>query len=51
MDPPPNTVIPLPGVGTLTLNEQKTTTGPGGNRSITVNAVHLHPTGLVVGDV
>ena len=45
--PPPNTTVPLPGVGTLTLNEQTTTTGPGGLRSITVNAVHLHLAGTL----
>jgi hypothetical protein len=50
--PPPNTTVPLPGVGTLTLNEQTSTVGPGGLRSITVNAIHLHLAGaLANGDI
>ena len=49
--PPANTTLTIPLVGTLILNEQTTTTGPGGNRSITVNAVHLHLTGLLSGDI
>jgi hypothetical protein len=51
VNPAPNTSVAVAGVGTLTLNEQTSTTGPGGNRSITVNAVHLHLAGLVQGDV
>jgi hypothetical protein len=46
-NPPPNTAVPLPGVGTLTLNEQTSTVGPGGLRSITVNGVHLHLAGTL----
>jgi hypothetical protein len=50
--PPANTTVPLPGVGTLTLNEQTSTVGPGGLRSITVNGIHLHLAGaLGTGDV
>lgn len=49
--PAPNTVVAIPLVGTITLNEQTTTTGPGGNRSITVNAAHLRLTGVLTGDV
>jgi hypothetical protein len=49
-NPPPNTQIPIPLVGTLTLNEQSASQ-VGGTRSITVNAVHLHLTGLLTGDV
>jgi hypothetical protein len=45
--PPPNTPVPLPGIGMLTLNEQSSTVGPGGLRSITVNAVHLHLAGTL----
>jgi hypothetical protein len=50
--PPPNTTVPLPGVGTLTLNEQTSTASPGGLRSITINAIHLHLAGtLGSGDI
>lgn len=50
--PPPNTTVALPGVGTLVLNQQTTTVGSGGNRSITVNAVHVHLAGtLGSGDI
>jgi hypothetical protein len=50
--PPPNTPVPLPGVGTLTLNEQTSTVGPGGLRSITVNGIHLRLAGtLGSGDI
>jgi hypothetical protein len=51
-NPAPNTTIPLAGVGTLILNEQTTTTGLGGLRSITVNAIHLKLAGtLGTGDI
>jgi hypothetical protein len=50
--PPANAVIPLPGVGTLTLNEQTSAIGPGGHRSITVNGIHLHLAGVLgTGDI
>jgi hypothetical protein len=50
--PPPNTTVPLPGVGTVTLNEQTSTVGQGGTRSITVNAIHVHLAGaLANGDI
>jgi hypothetical protein len=52
VNPSPNTTIPLAGVGTLILNEQTSTTGPGGLRSITVNAIHLKLAGtLGTGDI
>jgi hypothetical protein len=52
VSPPPNTTVTLVGVGTLILNEQSTTVGPGGIRSITVNALHLHLAGaLGSGDI
>jgi hypothetical protein len=50
-NPSPNSAVTVAGVGTLTLNEQTSTVGPGGNRSITVTAVHLHLTGPVKGDI
>ena len=37
--PAPNTVVPVPGIGTVTLNEQVRSDVPG-SASITVNAVH-----------
>ncbi len=46
-NPPPNTKVTLPGVGTLTLNEQTSTVGPGGLRSITVNGIDLHLAGAL----
>lgn len=51
--PPPNTVIPLGALGSVTLNEQ--ITGPDG-KSITVNAIHVNlannpPTGIGTGDI
>jgi hypothetical protein len=50
--PAPNTAILLAGVGTLILNEQLSTVGPGGLRSITVNAIHLNLAGsLGTGDI
>jgi hypothetical protein len=45
--PPPNTPVTLPGVGTLILNEQTSTVGPGGLRSITVNGIHLQLAGAL----
>ncbi len=46
-NPPANTTVPLPGVGTLTLNEQTSSVGPGGLRSMTVNGIHLHLAGTL----
>lgn len=41
VNPAPNTVIPLPGIGTVTLNEQiRPTNGPG-DTSIIVRAIHI----------
>jgi len=39
--PAPNTVVQLPGVGSVTLNEQIVTSQPGATSSITVNAVDV----------
>ena len=42
VNPAPNTAIPIPGVGTLILNEQKgQTTYANGKTSLTVTALHL----------
>lgn len=46
LDPPPNTVIDVPGVGSLTLNEQ---TGGSGGTPFTVNAIHLRLNSAVLG--
>ena len=48
---PPNTSIPLPGIGTIFLDEQTTSSSPAGS-SITVNAVHVALNGaLGKGDI
>ena len=39
--PAPNTVVQLPGVGSVTLNEQIVTNQAGAKSTITVNAVHV----------
>jgi len=39
--PAPNTVVQLPGVGSVTLNEQTVTSQPGANSAITVNAIDV----------
>jgi len=39
--PPPNTVIPVPGVGIVILNEQIETGDNKTNSSLTVNAIHV----------
>jgi len=39
--PAPNTVVQLPGVGSVTLNEQTVTSQPGANSAITVNALDV----------
>jgi hypothetical protein len=41
--PAPNTKIPLPGLGSVVLNEQKSTAGPSG-ASLTVNMIHVFVT-------
>jgi len=41
--PPPNTVISLPGIGSVILNEQIATSGPN-SASLTVNMVHVSVT-------
>lgn len=54
LEPPPNTVIPIPG-GEVRLNEQITTSERGaeeGNTSIIVNAIHVvFDNPLITGDV
>ena len=40
-EPPPNTVLPLPGVGVVILNEQIETGDNRTNSSLTVNAIHV----------
>jgi hypothetical protein len=45
---PPNTVITIPGVGTITLNEQIVTNTPGVETAITVNAIHIEVDTAVV---
>jgi hypothetical protein len=53
VSPPPNTTIPLPGIGQVVLNEQIVTNTPGVETSITVNAVHItvNVAGLVTADI
>lgn len=41
LDPAPNTVIPLPGIGTLVLNEQIPDAPETGHTGLTVRALHL----------
>ena len=43
---PANTSIPLPGIGTIYLDQQTTTSSPAGS-SITVNAIHVALNGLL----
>jgi hypothetical protein len=51
VSPPPNTTIPVPSVGTVTLNEQQTSDGPA-STGIVVNAVHVALDGpAATGDV
>jgi hypothetical protein len=40
-EPPPNTILPLPGVGIVILNEQIATGDNKTNSSLTVNAIHV----------
>ena len=53
--PGPNTVVPVEGLGTVTLNEQLVTTGVGpmgeGVRRIVVNAVHARFTSTAAGGI
>ena len=53
--PPPNTVIEVPGIGTVTLNEQRATTsvGPTGgvSRRLVVNAVHARFSSTAAGGI
>lgn len=50
--PGPNTVIPIPGIGTLTLNEQTTGGDNVASASLTVNLIHLNLDGtLGTGDL
>jgi hypothetical protein len=53
--PPPNTVIAVPGIGTVTLNEQRATTsvGPTGgvSRRLVVNAVHARFSSTAAGGI
>ncbi len=52
VNPAPNTVVTLPGVGTITLNEQTGTDVVGSISTITVTAIHVHLTGVLAsGDV
>lgn len=46
INPPPNTKLTVPGVGTLVLNEQTGSTGDG---SLVVNALHLRTDSPVLG--
>lgn len=51
-NPPANTVIPVPAVGTVTLNEQTVTDVPGSSTGIVVNAVHVSLNGIAAdGDI
>jgi hypothetical protein len=45
-NPPANTEIPVPGVGSVFLNEQAGTNDPGVSTSIVVSAVHVSLNGL-----
>ncbi len=51
VNPPANTTIPVPGIGTVVLNEQIVTNTPGVETKITVNAVHITNAGPITGDV
>jgi len=48
----PNTVIPLPAIGSITLNEQVRPTNEDGDTSIIVRAIHIRFDGLLgTGDI
>jgi hypothetical protein len=50
--PPPNTVIPLPLIGSLRLNEQITTGNGVTTRAMTVNLIHVNLNGILgTGDI
>ncbi|HEV7730723.1 MAG TPA: choice-of-anchor P family protein [Candidatus Binatia bacterium] len=51
LNPPPNTVIPIPGVGAVILNEQVTGGNGTSSSSLTVNMIHVVLNGLLDGDV
>jgi hypothetical protein len=51
-NPAPNTVIAVPGLGSVTFNEQLRSNSPGRSTSITVNAIHVRLTNLLAtGDI
>jgi hypothetical protein len=51
-NPAPNTVIAVPGLGSVTFNEQIRSNTPGVRTSITVNAIHVRLTNaLAAGDI
>jgi hypothetical protein len=52
VNPAPNTVIPIPGVGSVTLNEQVRPTNGPGDTSIIVQAIHVRLNGVLgTGDI
>ncbi len=52
VNPAPNTTLTIPGVATITLNEQTRTDTVGVISTITVSAIHVHLSGvLATGDV
>jgi len=52
INPAPNTVINVPGLGSVTFNEQIRTNSPGRSTSITVNAIHVRlANGLATGNI
>jgi len=52
VNPAPNTVIAVPGLGSVTFNEQIRSNSPGRSTSITVNAIHVRLTNtLAAGDI
>jgi len=51
-NPAPNTTIAVPGLGSVTFNEQIRSNSPGRSTSITVNAIHVRLTSpLAAGDI
>jgi len=51
-NPAPNTTIAVPGLGSVTFNEQIRSNSPGRSTSITVNAIHVHLANmLAAGDI
>jgi hypothetical protein len=52
VNPAPNTTIAVPGLGSVTFNEQIRSNSPGRSTSITVNAIHVRLTNtLAAGDI